>query len=154
MSIVFNKGITVLETLQKLLMNITTANDFNITIRNVFLYDVSSFEATANALLPVMLIQAGEIIERDTNEEFESEMEVEIFIRYQPEDQHNGIVTDFSKILTAIGTQLDTNGCLNLDFVTKAHISAIEHPLYLEKRQDFRFKITIDIDYFYDANDP
>jgi len=154
MSIVFNKGVLVLETLQKFLMNITKANNFNIEIKDVILYDVMRYEKLANANIPAIFMSAEETIERETNEEFVSDMTVQMFVMYQPEDQANGVITDFSKLITAIGTQIDASSCLGLSFIEEINISAIQHPLYLDTRQAFSFLLTVTIRYFYDANDP
>ena len=73
MSIVFNKGVNVLEVLQKHLLNITKANGFNIAIKNCIIYDVLRFEKLKNELqLPAVLLTAEEIFEELTNEESRS----------------------------------------------------------------------------------
>jgi len=155
MSIVFNKGVKVLEVLQKHLLNITKANGFNIAIKNCIIYDVLRFEKLKNELqLPAVLLTAEEIFEELTNDEYRSVMTVQAFVEYKPENQNNGVVTDYSKIRSAIAEQLNTNECLGLSYVEKAYVSSAQHPLYLIDRSTFSFLMTIDIQYYFCSSDP
>jgi len=155
MSIVFNKGVQVLETLQKHLMNITTSNGFNIEIKNVVIYNVTEFENLKHNLqLPAVFMSAEEVIEELANDEYLSSMKVAMFLMYKPSTQNDGVITDFSKVRSAIAEQLNTNGCLGLDFVQKAFVSSVQHPLYIIERQAYSFLMTIDIEYFFNSDDP
>jgi len=81
-------------------------------------------------------------------------MDVSLFLHYKPSTVNDGVITDFSKIRSAIAEKLNTNGCLDLSFVNKAYVSSVEHPFYIVDNKSYAFTMKIYIEYWFASEDP
>jgi hypothetical protein len=145
----FSKRRKILRRLQEVLQNCLRAGD--LVFRNVILYNFINFDRLQRAGLPAIFISANDTYELETNKRYAAISDIDLIIRYSPENNDEGVETEMSQLEETIKEQINDNFTVGLSFVDLTKFVSLEEPIYIDQsRYEFAMKLEIQYSYFAD----
>ncbi|MFH1378906.1 MAG: hypothetical protein ABII23_01390 [bacterium] len=151
----FDKGTSILQAIKSSLKEITTANGYNVPIKNVYLYNAGEYINLNAESLPAVLIRGEEDFEQYAiGQRYTGTLSIELFIAFQHANIDSDIVDKFSKIKANIFKKITEDITQGKSYIRNTIVNFIGHPVDTQIKGVHEFKIGLTIMYDFIANLP
>ena len=151
----FGKELIVINALKGKLKEITDANGWNTTIKEVFISDVYDFEGLSNDKFPAILLVWKGANDPSTNEGYDFTLDISIIVKYRLANKEISAQEDYDKLKQNIMKKVNEDMRLGLsNIIDHSFWGDFQAPVQITEGMTYQFDLGLNIQYYWTRTAP